>query len=107
MKMNEVVTLIARTWDEDKNQWDETKRDVFCGIRSVGYGEFYASNATDYRPELKFVLADYLDYAEETLTEYNGVRYRILRTYRTGQELEMTVERAPAEEAENEKLYQA
>jgi len=31
--------------------------------------------------------------------DYNGQRYRILRTYRAGQELELTLERAPKEES--------
>jgi hypothetical protein len=76
----------------------ETKREVFCGFRSIGMKEFYSANSTDYRPELKLVLADHLDYNGETLADYNGTRYRILRTYRAGQELELTLERAPAEE---------
>ena len=78
----------------------ETRREVFCGIRSIGMKEFYSAHGTDYRPELKLILADYLDYEDETLALYNGELYRILRTYRVGQELELTLERAPAEEAE-------
>ena len=39
-----------------------------------------------------------LDYDDEQLIEYNGRRFRVLRTYRTGQELELTVQRASAEE---------
>lgn len=86
--MNEILTIIS----------GDTRRDVFCGLRSVGRAEFYQASATDYRPEIVFVLADYLDYAGETLVEHNGQRYRVLRTYRTGQELELTAERAPAED---------
>lgn len=95
--MVEVVTLIKRTWGGAERK--ETTRDVLCGIRSVGQREFYEAYATDRRPELKIVLADYLDYQDEQLLKYNGQRYRVLRTYRTGQELELTVERASAEEA--------
>lgn len=95
--MIEVVTLIKRTWTGAVRK--ETTRDVLCSIRSVGQREFYEAFATDYRPELKIVLADYLDYQDEQLLTYNGQRYRVLRTYRTGQELELTVERASAEEA--------
>lgn len=95
--MNEQLTLIRRTWADGRQT--ETMRSVLCGIRSVGYREFYESHATDFHPELKFVLADYLDYEGETLVVYQGQRYRVLRTYRTGQELELTVERASVEEA--------
>jgi hypothetical protein len=34
---------------------------------------------------------DYLDYEGETLVEYLGQRYRVLRTFRTGQELELVL----------------
>ena len=86
--MNEVLTLIN----------GETTRDVFCGLRSIGMKEFYEANARDFYPELVFILADYLDYDNEQLVEHNEQRYRVLRTYRTGQELEVVVTRAAAEE---------
>ena len=95
--MFEAVSLIKRTWAGP--DWTETSRDVLCRVRSIGQREFYAANATDFHPEMTLVLADYLDYQDETLVEYNGTRYRVLRTYRTGQSLELTVERACAEEA--------
>lgn len=86
--MNEVLTLLSA----------DGPRDVFCGIRSIGFREFYQSAATDFRPELTFILADHLDYSNEKLVQHNGQTYRVLRTYRTGQALELTVERAPAED---------
>lgn len=89
--MNEILSLI---------QPDGSPREVFCGLRSVGRTEFYQANATGYKPELVFVLADYLEYSDETLVDHNGQRYRIIRTYRTGQELELVVTKASAEEAE-------
>lgn len=86
--MNEVLTLIK----------GDVSRDVFCRLASIGMKEFYEANARDFFPEVKFILADYLDYNNEQLVEHNGQRYRVLRTYRTGQELEIVVERASAEE---------
>ena len=96
--MTEVATLIKITYEGADRV--ETRREVFCGVRSIGMKEFYSAHSTDFRPELKLILADYLDYEGETLAIYNGELYRILRTYRVGQELELTLERAPAEEAE-------
>ena len=87
--MNELLKLIDKAG---------STREVFCGIRSIGQTEFYQASASDFHPEIKFILADYLDYNNETLAEHNGQRYRILRTYRTGQELELVAERAPAED---------
>lgn len=86
--MNEVITLIK----------GDTRRDVFCRLQSIGQSEFYEASARDFYPEMKFVLADYLDYDNEQLIDYNGRRFRVLRTYRAGQELELTVTRASAEE---------
>lgn len=76
----------------------EKSRTVFCRLASIGMKEFYEASARDFYPELKFILADYLDYEGEQLVEHNGQRYRVLRTYRTGQELEIVVTRASAEE---------
>jgi hypothetical protein len=86
--MNEIITLIA----------GDTRRDVFCSLRSVGDTKFYEAHVVEYHPELKFVLADYLDYNGETLIKFEDVIYRVIRTYRIGQELEITVGRASAEE---------
>lgn len=86
--MNELLTLIK----------DDTARKVFCAVRSIGQKEFYEAQAVDFYPEIKFVLADYLEYDGERLCEYNGQRYTVLRTFRTGQELEIVVARASAEE---------
>lgn len=88
--MVEVVTLVS----------DTSRREVFVALRSVGRAEFYAAQATDYRPEMVFVLSDYLDYADETLLLHDGRLYRVLRTYRTGQALEIVVIKASAEEVQ-------
>ena len=98
--MNEVAVLVKIDYEGATRV--VTRREVLCGVRSIGMKEFYSAHSTDFRPELKLVLADYLDYNDETLADYNGQRYRILRTYRAGQELELTLERAPEEEAEDD-----
>lgn len=86
--MNEVLKLIK----------GDVSRDVFCRVASIGMKEFYEASARDFYPEMKFILADYLEYNNEQLAEYNGQMYRVLRTFRTGQELEIVVTRASAEE---------
>lgn len=94
--VDEVATLIKRVYSD--GAWEETERQVFCGVRSIGQSEFYQANATTYRPELKIVLADYLEYDGENIVEYNGQRFRVVRTYRTGLELEIVLESASKEE---------
>lgn len=94
--MNEILNLIqtAETADEYGDRVvEETSRRVFAKLGSIGQKEFYQAQAVGLQPELKFVLADYLDYNGEQLVDYNGQRYRILRTFRKGQELELTVYR--------------
>lgn len=86
--MTEVLKLIK----------GETSRTVFCRVASIGMKEFYEASARDFYPEMKFILADYLEYDNEQLVEHNGQMYRVLRTFRTGQELEIVVTRASAEE---------
>ena len=94
--MNEVISLIQQTHGVD-DYGDpvitETTREVFAKLGSIGQKEFYQAHAVGLQPEVKFVLSDYLDFDGEEKVEHNGVRYRVLRTYRKGQELELTVYR--------------
>lgn len=94
--MNEILTLITVTQTVDDYGdpvIQEATREVFAKLGSIGQKEFYQAQAIGLQPELKFILADYLDYEGETLVEHDGQRYRVLRTYRSGQELELTVYR--------------
>jgi SPP1 family predicted phage head-tail adaptor len=94
--MNEVLLLIQQTQGVDEYGdpvVTETAREVFAKLSSIGQKEFYQAHAVGLQPEMKFVLADYLDYEGEALAEYDGQRYRILRTYRNGKELELTLYR--------------
>lgn len=99
--MNDLLILVHRVLDDDGyTVIEQTEREVLCRLASIGQSEFYQAQATDLRPELKFVLADYLDYEGEALCIYEGTWYRVLRTYRAGLELEITVQRASREEVE-------
>lgn len=92
--MIDVITLIEQTRGVD-DYGDpvitESARDVFAKLGSIGQQEFYQAHAVGLKPEIKFVLTDYLDYEGEDLVQYEGQRYRVLRTFRKGQELEITV----------------
>ena len=92
--MNEVLTLIRQSLTTDAYGdpvTTEATRDVFGRLGSIGQAEFYQAHAVGLKPELKFILADYLDYENETLVEYQGQRFRVLRTFRNGQELELVL----------------
>ena len=70
----------------------ETSRRVFCTVRSVGMSEAYTAFSNGLSPEFVFILSDYSDYNGEKICEYQGTRYRIVRTYRNNQGIELTVE---------------
>ena len=70
----------------------ETERTVYCTVRSVGMNEAYQALANGLRPQFVFILSDYTDYDGEKICAYNGARYRIVRTYRNNQSIELTVE---------------
>lgn len=92
--MNKVLTLIKQTRGVDEYGdpvISQSARDVFAELYSVGQQEFYQAHAVGLKPELKFLLPDYLDYEGEMLAEYEGTRYHVLRTYRKGQQLELTL----------------
>ena len=106
--MNDVITLISRSGasvdDAGDRIFTESSRDVFCAVMSIGEKEFYQGHAAGLQPEIKFLLADYYDYEGEEIVEFDGVRYKVLRTYRKDNELEITCTRelnnfvAPSEE---------
>lgn len=91
---NDLITLlkIERTVDGVGDTVEsKSERTVFCQVKSIGQSEFYQAAAQGFKPELKFVIADYLDYSDEQEVIFRDKCYKVLRTYRTGTELEITV----------------
>lgn len=90
--MDEIIELVTQTHEVDDYgdpvPTEETQI-VFCRLRSVGQQEFYQAQAVGLKPEVKFVLSDYLDYHGQTCLNFHGERYRVLRTFRSGIELEL------------------
>jgi hypothetical protein len=81
----------------------EERRTVYAGEYSVGMTEVYQGMAVGYKPEVKFLLENWLDYHGEELLEYTPfgltepIRYTIIRTYNRGDGLELTCQRDNAE----------
>ena len=93
---DDVISLIAKTYtitDYGDVTATESTRDVFADVRSVGMREKYEALQAGLNPELVFVLADYEEYEGEDEIDYDDERYRVIRTYRNGQTLEITVTR--------------
>lgn len=90
---NEVIFLLTtkhRT-NEVGDPIEELQKTMrFATLKSIGQAEFYQAQAQGLKPEIKFVLADYLDYDNQEEIIYNNFRYKVLRTFRNGNELEIT-----------------
>ena len=74
----------------------ETRRKTYCEEKSLSMGEVYQAKATGFAPSIRLLLPQDFEYRGETLCEYKGERYRIIRDYRdekTGDGTELTLER--------------
>ena len=72
----------------------ETRRKVFCTVRSIGMQEAYQAMGIGLNPELKVILSHDFEYQGEETCELNQVRYKILRTYVTEADgIELTLQR--------------
>lgn len=99
---DQVIKLVASTkmLDEygDQNA-TRTERQVFAALKSIGQSEFYQAQALGLKPELKFILPDYLEYQNEKHLKYRGFNeteeqiYSVIRTFRSGNELEIVCKR--------------
>lgn len=83
---NELIYL-ASSQKTTNNVGDQivkrTKEPRFAKIKSIGQSEFYQAQTIGLKPEIKFVIADYLDYDNQEELIYNNFLYKVLRTFRT------------------------
>ncbi|MBO4541940.1 MAG: phage head closure protein [Bacteroidales bacterium] len=76
-----------------------TERTVFAEVKSISQSEFYQAQATGLKPEIKFVIADFVDYQGEKILSYKpfgasaAEDYTVLRTYRNKINLEIVCKR--------------
>lgn len=99
---NLVIKLISEDKKVDEygdTEVTESERLVFAELRSIGQSEFYQAQATGLKPEIKFVLPDYLEYRNEKKIRYKDFNeeeeqdYTVLRTYRNNNQLELVCKR--------------
>ena len=93
--MTDVLALVTQTITIDKYGNEvatETEKNVFCEVDSISQTEFYAAANTELNPEYKFTIF-FGDYDGEEVVVFNGDRYSVYRTYRTGDNLELYAER--------------
>lgn len=73
----------------------EAAREVFAEIRSATRSEYYNALNAGIQPAFVFHLTLAEDYQDERYVRYNGLKYRVVRTYMTDDDgIELTVERS-------------
>lgn len=96
--MNELIKFVKETFtvNEYGDQVKErSERCVFAEQKSIRQSEFYQAQAVGLKPEVVFVLKDYLDYQGEEIVEHKPfntskwIKYRVLRTYRDSNSIEI------------------
>lgn len=95
---NEIIKLISveKVTDEYGDiKEKKTEREVYAELKSIKQSEFYQAAGVGMKPEMKFVLPDYLDYQGERIISYQTYgtntweNFGVIRTYRNGNELEI------------------
>ena len=72
----------------------ETGRVVYCTVRSIGMQEAYQAMGVGLNPEYKLILSHDFEYQGEQICEFEGKRYKIIRTYATETDgVELTIQR--------------
>lgn len=98
---NEIITLKKES--TTINEYGDTVRtftskNVYAEVKSISQAEFYQAQGVGLKPEIKFVIADYLDYEGEKVVSYcpyggETEDYTVLRTYRNKINLEIVCKR--------------
>ena len=108
MKRVGIVYLIAET-PEAKGVLDaatEARRKTYCEEKSLSMSETYQARASGFAPDIRLTLPQDFEYKGETVCEYKGERYAIIREYRdeksTGAELTLQRIRGNAAQAVQE-----
>ena len=95
----DVITLIGEQPSAHGmfDPYGEAARDVFCEVGSVGMSETYEARSVGLMPEYRFVLRVAEDYQGERLLTYRGTRYKVVRTYMSGDGIELYAERVTSD----------
>ncbi len=93
--MYDQITLIAEVISKDSLGMTEktyVRKDVLCDVNSITRQEFFEAGRSGLNPSYEMTVF-FGDYAGEKVLEYKGEQYGIYRTYRTGDYMELYVER--------------
>lgn len=96
MRRDSIIYLIPTTSKKntmgDSVQQKGEPRTLLAEKKSIRQSEFYQAAATDFKPELVFVVWPH-EYDEESILRFNEKDYKIFRTFETShKELELICE---------------
>lgn len=99
---NGLLTLISLTVGTDEYgnaiYAEEKRADVLCAPLSVTRSEFYSAAQAGLNPTNVFEINGF-EYGGESLVEYEGAKYSVIRSYQTDYEtVQLTCERKPKDE---------
>jgi len=84
MRWSDEITLMHETQKTDSGGFAVPKKDggvtLYANKKSVGFNEFFQAKQAGYTERLKFDVYT-AEYSGQTLAEYEGKRYEVLRTY--------------------------
>ena len=96
MRWIDEITLIAIEEPEERvnangfpNEPQETRTVLFGNKKSVGFSEFYKAAVAGYAAGMKVDVYTE-EYGGQKLAEVDGVRYKVLRTYRDPKNTDIT-----------------
>ena len=86
MQQWNVITLVSymvtTSYDDyGDSVLSEVKQNVYAECRSISQTEFYQAQTAGFKPEIKFVLTTSRDYKGQEEIIFNGIRYKVLKTY--------------------------
>lgn len=93
---NETIYLAREVPGKETDEYEDAimeleKVELFAEQRSIGQKEFYQAQTEGEKPEVKFVIPDYLDYDGQRIVIHEGIRYKFLRTFRKNGSTELEI----------------
>lgn len=91
---NSIIYLCAKVKSSSRDEYGDvvytlSKSQVFAKVKSVTRSEFYSAQQAGINPQIVFEIADYFDYSDQPIVEYESKFYKVIRTYRTGSSLQI------------------
>lgn len=101
MSWASVATFYKPTITQDPDTLQEVTayepRTVLCEVRSVYASDFFAAAHAGLRPAAVLILSNFADYEGERVVKVGDETFTVIRRYRDGDRLELTLEERTGE----------